>query len=141
MNISCQIASILNGSLPMCVPAHCSSVSLEPPSPMPVIPMSVSTVQSMLLWLKRRLGCGRRTMRTLVILPVGSGQRPDLLGCGVCPSAAAACVIRLAGSAAAREERKYRRFMPRVYTRRVRLLADDLDHDVAVPRTGVELQE
>ena len=58
MNISCQIASILNGFLPMSVPAHCSSVSFEPPSPMPVMPMSVSTVQSMLLWLKSRFGVG-----------------------------------------------------------------------------------
>ena len=58
MNISCQIASILKGSLPISVPAHCSSVSFDPPSPMPVMPKSVSTVQSMLLWLKSRFGVG-----------------------------------------------------------------------------------
>ena len=42
----------------MSVPAHCSSVSFDPPSPIPVIPMSVSTVQIMLLWLKRGLRVG-----------------------------------------------------------------------------------
>ena len=55
-----QIASILKGSLPISVPAHCSSVSLVPPSPMPVMPMSVSTVHTMLLWLNRGLRFGGR---------------------------------------------------------------------------------
>ena len=60
MYISCQIASIRNGFLPISVPAHCSSVSFDPPSPMPVIPKSVSTVTTMLLWLKSGLRFGGR---------------------------------------------------------------------------------
>ena len=52
MYISCQLASMWKGSFPISDPAACSSMSLEPPSPTPVIPMSVSTVTTMLLWLK-----------------------------------------------------------------------------------------
>src|ERR1035438_2977363 len=71
MYSSCQMASILNGSLPMREPAHCSNVSLEPPSPMPVMPASVSTVTSMLLRLKVRLRSGGLQIRTRVILVFG----------------------------------------------------------------------
>ena len=44
---SCQIASVLNGFWPINVPAHCSSVSRDPPSPIPVMPASVSTVKTL----------------------------------------------------------------------------------------------
>ena len=40
--------------------ATCSRVSLSPPSPMPVMPMSVSTVATMLLWLNNGLRLGGR---------------------------------------------------------------------------------
>jgi integrase/recombinase XerD len=42
------------------LPAHCSSVSLAPPSPIPVIPTLVSTVTTMFVWLKSGLSSGGR---------------------------------------------------------------------------------
>src|SRR5579872_5083086 len=71
MYISCQAGSMRNGSLPMSEPAHCSSRSRVPPSPMPVRPASVSTSATMLLWLKVGLRLGGCRMRTLVILAFG----------------------------------------------------------------------
>ena len=59
MYISCQIASILKGFLPISVPAHCSSVSFDPPSPMPVMPMSVSTVHEHVALVEERVQVGR----------------------------------------------------------------------------------
>src|SRR5580700_169205 len=65
------IASMLKGSLPIKALAHCSRVSFAPPSPIPVIPASVSTVTSMLLWLKSGLRSGGFQMRTRVIFAFG----------------------------------------------------------------------
>src|SRR6202167_2532935 len=67
----CQRASMLKGSLPIKALAHCSRVSFAPPSPMPVMPASVSTVTSMLLWLKSGLRSGGFQMRTRVIFAFG----------------------------------------------------------------------
>src|ERR1035441_8120882 len=72
MYISCQMASVRIGSLPISDPADCSSVSFEPPSPTPVIPMSVSTVTTMLLWLNNWFRLGGWKIRTLVIFALGS---------------------------------------------------------------------
>src|SRR5688572_23372590 len=72
MYISCQMASMRKGFLPMRVPAHCSRVSLAPPSPTPVIPASVSTVTTMLLWLKSSFRFGGRKIVTFVIFIFGS---------------------------------------------------------------------
>src|SRR4029077_12745159 len=72
MYMWCQIRSIRNGSWPTTLPARTSTRSREPPSPMPVMPMSVSTVTSIALWLKLRfmLGCSQHLTR--VTLAFGS---------------------------------------------------------------------
>src|SRR5262245_18896283 len=65
MYMWCQIRSMRNGSWPTTLPESTSTRSFEPPSPMPVMPMSVSTVTSIALWLKLRfmLGCSQHLTR------------------------------------------------------------------------------
>ena len=59
------------GSWPIRRPADCSRVSREPPSPMPVMPASVSTVTTRSLWLNRGFGCSGEYTRTRVIFILG----------------------------------------------------------------------
>src|ERR1022692_4689382 len=69
--MSCHSFSMYCGSFPISLPAHCSIVSFDPPSPMPVIPASVSTVITMLLWLNRGFRFGGAYARTRVIFIFG----------------------------------------------------------------------
>src|SRR5437899_6432589 len=61
-----------SGSSPMIIWAHCSTVSLEPPSPIPVSPESVSTVTIWKLWLKRVFESGFWKKRIRLIFIFGS---------------------------------------------------------------------
>ncbi len=56
-------------------PADCESVSMDPPSPMPVMPASVSMVTTMSLWLKSGLGSGVCQARMRVIFIVGRAAK------------------------------------------------------------------
>src|SRR5262249_24796254 len=70
--MSCQQRSMEKGFLPISRPAHCSSMSRQPPSPTPVsLGLDVSTVTTMLLWLKVWLSVGGAKMRTRVMVSFG----------------------------------------------------------------------
>src|SRR6516225_2103840 len=99
--MSCQRRSMKRGSSPMSRPATGARRSRVPPSPMPVIPASVSTVTTMSDWLKSGLGLGGDQTRTRVIFILG---RPAAVADG------AAAVADVA-DAAASERRKERRCM------------------------------
>ena len=77
MYMWCQIRSIWNGFFPIRLPASTWIRSFEPPSPMPVMPMSVSTVTSIALWLKLRvmLGCSQHFTRVMVALGSAASER------------------------------------------------------------------
>ena len=59
------------GSCPIRRPADCSSVSRAPPSPIPVMPASVSTVTTRSLWLNSGFGRSGEYTRTRVIFILG----------------------------------------------------------------------
>src|SRR4051794_24560423 len=105
------------GSCPTRRPAHCSSVSFAPPSPIPVSPASVSTVTTRSLWLKMGFGFGGAYTRTRVIFDLGM----------------AACATRADGSAASPipdpAARKRRRFITTVYAE----LSFDVMRQLSVP--------
>ena len=56
--MSCQRRSMYCGSRPISLPADGDNVSFAPPSPMPVIPASVSIVTTTSLWFNSGLGFG-----------------------------------------------------------------------------------
>src|SRR5262249_21763648 len=62
---------------PTTLPARLSIRSLDPPSPMPVMPMSVSTVTRSELWLKLRfmLGCVQHFTRVTVAFGSAASTR------------------------------------------------------------------
>src|SRR5579883_3199657 len=70
--MSCQRRSINCGSWPISLPAHCSSVSFDPPSPISVMPASVSTVTTKLLLLNSVFTSGGAYTRTHVIFILGT---------------------------------------------------------------------
>jgi hypothetical protein len=59
------------GSSPISISAHSCTVSREPPSPIPVMPASVSTVTTWKLWLNIGREMGDSQMRTRVIFIFG----------------------------------------------------------------------
>src|SRR6186997_2325796 len=89
MYMWCQMRSMSNGLLPIRLPARSWIRSGEPPSPMPVMPISVSTVTSMALWLNDRfmLGCDQHFTR--VILALGSAASARVAGSSAAPAPAA----------------------------------------------------
>ena len=48
----CHRCSMRNGSWPMISPASCCMLDGSPPSPMPIRPLSVSMVTTLVDWLK-----------------------------------------------------------------------------------------
>src|SRR5438093_6484237 len=89
MYMCCQSFSISNGLFPMTLPARSRMRSGQPPSAMPVTPISVSTVTSSALWLNDRfmLGCAQHFTR--VILAFGSAAADCRTENSVAPTPAA----------------------------------------------------
>src|SRR5688572_8782589 len=89
MYMWCQIRSISNGFFPIRLPARSWIRSGEPPSPMPVMPMSVSTVTSIPLWLKERVMLGWAQHFTRVIFAFGRAASDRVAGSNAAPAPAA----------------------------------------------------
>ena len=66
-----RCTSIWNGFLPIRLPAHCSSVSFDPPSPMPVIPLGLHRDEHIAL-VEQLVQVGRLINSTLLILVWGT---------------------------------------------------------------------
>src|SRR6476620_4736480 len=109
MYMCCQSRSISKGFWPMTLPARSRTRSGDPPSPMPVMPISVSTVTSRALWLNERfmLGCAQHFTR--VILALGSAASDRRADHSVAPTPAARDFSRVLRSIIECPFRKHRR--------------------------------